>query len=454
MIKNLIITAAIACAFASPGISSPQNPTITRMGNGLTVIIQEDHATELVGIDVWVKAGSSNETPENNGVSHFIEHLVFGTTNKRQSGDMDREMESLGATLDAHTSRDWAHFNTTVSTRYLPKALDILADAVTNAQFPEQDIERERLVILDEIARKQTDAFGTAKDLLARELYGQHPYALPVEGSSKSVDGITRQMILDYYGKQYIPANMAVVLVGDVDSQQILTEVGKAFQSQAVTPAQQPIKVSISPISAQVNKSIPAPYKLVYLSIGFLGPAGSDYKDVCATDVLMTYFGFGYRSWMVDELKGSLGLAVDVSADFLTQRDAAMISIIAATKPELSDKAKDAIFSRLSQIRDAGIPSGSLDLAKRSLLGQFAFQNETFGGRANSCGFYFAVSDPAFSSEYINCVQSITNEDIMRVARKYMDPNSAVVLSIGPVNQQDESQKTTTGKEASNETGN
>ena len=119
------------------------------MGNGLTVIIHEDHAAELVGIDVWVKAGSRFETAANNGVSHFIEHLLFGATQKRQTGDMDREMESLGATLDAHTSFDYANFSTTVSSRYLLKALDVFSDAVNYSQFPTADIDRERMVIVD-----------------------------------------------------------------------------------------------------------------------------------------------------------------------------------------------------------------------------------------------------------------------------------------------------------------
>jgi len=402
------------------------------MGNGLTVILLEDHAAQLVGVDVWDKAGSANESKETNGVSHFIEHLVFGATSTREPGDMDLEMESIGATLNAHTSKDWAHFSTTVSSRYLTKALEVLADGLMGAAFREQDIARERLVLLDEIANKQADPIKVCKDLLAAELYGAHPYALPVEGTPETIKSISRQQIIDHYTKFYVPTNMAVVLAGDIDMQRALQQVGQAFQGKSGTPKPATAVAEVTPIGQQVNKSLKAPLKSTYVAVGFHGPAGSDYEDVCAVDALLSYLGFGYRSWMETELKGKTGLASEVAADFLTQRQPGAISFIAQVTEANVDKAKGALFAKIAAVRADGIPEASLALAKRSLLGQYAFQNETYGGMATSSGFYFAVSEPEFAGKYISCVQSITNADIVRVAQKYLDPARAVVLVIGP----------------------
>ena len=432
MTHRLFLAALLVCFLGSHSRSQPAEVSVTRMGNGLTLILQEDHSTELVGVAVWVKAGSGSETPENNGVSHFIEHLVFGATAKRAPGEMDLEMESVGATLDARTSRDWAHFDTTVSSRYLSKALDVLADAMTTAQFRHTDVQRERRVILDEIARKETAPFSVCKDLLAKELYGTHPYGLTVEGTRDSVKRVARQDILDYYRKYYVPGNMAVVLVGDIDKQRAAAEVGRAFQGAPSAPAPKDPARPIAPVSGQVNKFVKGPFPLHYLAIGFLGPPASDYADVCATDVMLSHVGFGYRSWMSHQLKDKMGLAVDVRADFLTQRDPGMVSLVAATTSANRDKVKGAIFARLASIRSEGISAGDLGVAKRSLLGQFAFQNETFGGRANAYGFYFAASDPAFAERYVDCVRSVTNEDIIRVAQKYLDPRRAVVMTVVP----------------------
>ncbi len=428
---GLVVVASALCA-------QPESPSIIKMGNGLTLILREDHTTELIGVDVWVRAGSANETAKNNGVSHFIEHLVFGATATRAPGDMDLEMESIGATLDARTSKDWAHFSTTVSSRYLPKALDVLADALTGAQFRQQDVERERLIILDEISKKRTDPMRVCKDYVASELYGSHPYGLPVEGTPESVKAITRQMILDYYHKYYVPKNVAVVLVGDIDAQKATAEVGKAFQGLSNAPEPAFGAGEVTAVAQATNKTIKAPVTKTYLAIGFHGPPGDEYQDVCATDALLSYLGFGYRSWMEEELKGKMGLATAVSADFLTQKRPGAISLIAETSNANVDKVKGALFAKIAAVGQAGIDDVSLAGAKRSLLGQYAFENETFGGMANSYGFYFAVSDPAFAAKYVSCVQSITNQDIIRVAQKYLDPAKAVVLVITP--EQGESQ--------------
>ncbi|MCL5104630.1 MAG: insulinase family protein [Armatimonadetes bacterium] len=429
---RLIIAALMTLALASVCLAQPANPIVTRMGNGLTVVLQEDHAADLVGLDVWVKAGSGRENEKISGVSHFIEHLVFGSTPKRRQGEMDLEMESLGATLDARTSRDWAHFSTTVSPRYLSKALDVLADAITNSQFQEDNIERERYVILDEIAKKQANPTEVCKDYLAKELYGTHPYALPVEGTAASVKTITKKDIVDYHNKFYVPGNIAVVIVGDIDSQKAISEVGRVFQSMAsgLAPSESPKE--IAPPDKQVNRSIASSFKLNYIAIGMLGPKAADYADVCTTDVMLTYLGFGYRSWMETELKGKMGLALEVSADFLTQREPGMISLIAATTDANTDKAKGAIFAKIASLGKEGLTDFDLAQAKRSLLGQSAFQNETYGGRANSFGFYYAASEPEFSIKYEACVESVTNADITRVARKYLDPEHAVILHLGP----------------------
>lgn len=422
----------ILLVVAESVLCQPINPSITKMGNGLTVILQEDHSAELVGIEVYVKAGSARETANNNGVSHYIEHLLFGATRKRDAGDMDREMESLGATLNAHTTADYAHFSTTVSSRYLAKALDVFADAINNSQFRKADVDRERLVICDEIARRQSKPDIVCHDLLARALYGEHPYALPVAGTRESVARITRDDILDFYHRYYVPSNMAVVLVGDFDKQQAISLIGQLFQGKPESSAPPPSTGAIPGPTKQINISKKASFDNNYLAIGYLGPIASDYGDVCAMDVLLTYFGIGYRSWLSEQLQNSRGLISSGRADCITQPASALISIIVATTRSDILTVRDAILARIEEIKQNGISQLELDRAKRSLLGEFAFQVETVSGRANNYGFYFAVSDPAFAANYVGCVQSVTNDAIKRVARKYLNPNAAAIVTVGP----------------------
>lgn len=429
--RKPVLALLLVLAACSRTLSLPMNASVTTLPNGLTLVMQEDHAAELVGIDIWVKAGSRFETPEKNGVSHFIEHLLFGVTEKRKAGDMDREMESLGATLDAHTNRDYTHFGTTISSRFLPKALDVLSDAILNPQFPEAGIQNERMVILDEVARKQSDATLVCQDLLAERLFGVHPYSMPIEGTPERIKALSRQDIVDYYHRYYVPANIAVVLVGDFDKAAAISAITTAFGS---APAA--VSKETSPPTATKERQLPGSLKMDfkndYLALGFLGPSAADTDEVCAIDVLLTYLGQGYHSWLSDELKDKQGLALQASADFITAHDPGLISIIVATKSTDIPKAKDAILAKLRQMSTMSLDSYDLDRAKRALLGQYAFQNETVGGRAGTIGFYYAVSDASFASKYEAAVQAVTADSVSAAVKKYLDPNAAVAIAVGP----------------------
>ena len=432
LLRTPIALLLLLVAACSQSLSLPMDVSITTLPNGLTVIAQEDHAAELVGIDIWVKAGTRFETADNNGVSHFLEHLLFGATEKRKAGDMDREMESLGATLNAHTHRDYTHFSTTISSRFLTKALDIFADAFLHSQFPAENVELERLVILDEIARKQSNPIAVCRDLLAARVFGSHPYRLPLEGTIQSIRRITRDDILDYYRRCYVPANIAIVLVGDFDKSAVISAVATAFEGASGTIAAKPPAPKAVTQPSPVEESVKMDFKSSYLAIGFLGPPAASIEDVCAMDVLLTYLGQGHYSWLTNELRNKHGIVGEASADFVTQHDPGLINIIASAKPADLPKAREAILAKLTQMSTSPVETFDIDRAKRSLLGQYAFQNETVGGRAGTLGFYYAVSDASFAARYEAMVQAVTPEAVMQVAKKYMDPAKAVIVTVGP----------------------
>jgi zinc protease len=183
-------------AFSTAHALAKANVTSATLGNGLKVVVLEDRSIDLVAVDVWVRAGTINETEENNGVSHFIEHLLFKRTAKRGPGEVDKQIESLGATLDAITSRDWAHYRTVVARRYLPTAVEILADVMMRPEFDPHDIERERRVILDEIARRDSDQLQVALNSLYEAAFKEHPYRFTEEGTPDNVKKLSRQQIL------------------------------------------------------------------------------------------------------------------------------------------------------------------------------------------------------------------------------------------------------------------
>jgi zinc protease len=430
-----IIAAVSACLALLACTASARAAELktTTMGNGLTVIIREDHSAPLVSVQVWVKSGSSNETVNTNGISHMIEHLALGTTNKRNASDMDIEMESLGGVLAAETSRDWTHFSTTVHPRFAAQALDILADAMTNAQFPEQDLEREKTVILEEIKRKQMNPRQMMSDALYKEMYGSHPYSLPIEGTEVSVRQMSRQQILDFYQTYYTAPNMAVVMVGDIDFQQAVSDVGKSFQILRRSPAPEPYPTKLEPPATAKAQVLESYARNCAFSIGFLGPPGTYFRDVCCIDTIAAYLGIGYRSWVIRELKQNLKLALEGRSEFMTSKFPAPVSLnVACEESKLAD-AESAVRAKIADIGKNGIGEEALEMAKLSILGDYAFQRETVDGLANGYGFYYAISSPEFADKYVALIQSLTNEDIQQAASKYLDLDRSITIKVVPM---------------------
>lgn len=414
----LLSTSAIAAGFAR-----------AKLGNGLTVLVIEDHSTDLAAIDVWVSAGSVNENAANNGVSHLIEHLVFAGSKKYASGGVDVEAESLGATLDAHTTRDWARFSTTVASRYLKEAIGLLAETVINPTFPEESLAREKLVILDEIARKQSINRKVCDDKLWEAVMGDHPYSLPIEGTPERIKSITRQQIVDYYNSLYTADNATIVIVGDIDGQTAVDAVGAVFKDMP-RKAKLPDIADLSYLDTGKQLSFSSAGTQGCVGIGFAGPPASLYDDVCAVDLLLAYMGYGYRSWMEEELVNKTDLATGTWSDFLTHKYPGLISLTATAENQNLEKIKDTILKKLESIANDGVSEADISRARRSLLGQFAFQNETFEGRANTYGFYDRISDANFGDTYIERIQAVTSESIKRVAAKYMIPSKACVVLV------------------------
>lgn len=429
-----IVLFAVLAAAASAALAATAEPRVTAatLDNGLKVITREDHSTDLVAVDIWVRAGSAFETAENNGVSHFIEHLLFRATEKRGPGQIDMEIESVGASAEARTSRDWAHFYTVAARRYLDKSLDILADAVMHPLFLEGDIEHERRVILDEIARKESDPWAVLRDHVFATAYTTHPYRLPIEGTRDSIQKITRDMIVGHYSKLYVPGNTAVVLVGDVTPKEASAAVRKAFTGFKNAPMPN-LDLPKEPIrSEQSDGKVKKNTRLDYVAIAFPAPSVKDRPDVYAMDVLTSYLGAGYQSWMLTELRDADKLAVDASSDFLTQRDPSLMVLTAATEPSKAEKTKAAILAKIDELRTTPIDETDLARAKRSLEGGYAFDIETFQGYASTLGFYEAIDSFGFAGSYIQNIRKVTAGDITALAQKYLDPNRAIVVILGP----------------------
>jgi len=273
----------------------------------------------------------------------------------------------------------WAVFGSAACAWSDEKALGLLAETVQHPTFPDTTLQREKLVILDEIARKQSMARKVCDDALWASTAKSHPYALPIEGTPETIQKITRQQVLDYYKSLYTADNTTVVVVGDVNGQSTVEAIGKLFQDMPKTSKPPVIPAFVYPETGS-ERTISLTGKQGCLGIGFAGPPASEYVDVCAVDVLLAYMGYGYRSWMEENLVNKSRLATDAYSDFLTHRYPGLLSLSATGKNADLTEIKNRIIAGISEVIKDGIPDSELNQTKRSLLGQFAFQNGTFTG--------------------------------------------------------------------------
>jgi len=421
----LLLAVAVVRADSLP----PESIKLKTLPNGLRVLVREAHEAPLVTIDLWIRAGSSRETAETNGVAHFMEHLLFRGTAKRGRGEVDRDIEELGATLNATTSRDWMHLYTTVASRYWQNALEVVADAVQNSALRPEDVEREQMIILDELARAADDPVRDANQRLAELLFQKHPYRLPVAATRDSIIRIQREQIVEFYRKYYVPNNASLVIVGDVTESEAFAAAEKLFggwkRRDIAEPELEPESPPETPRQAQfkVRRGFPV------VGIGFMAPSVKEVKDVCACDLLLALLG--RRDGLLTRLLVGQGIATRVTTDFLTQRYPGLFSIVVELPEGGNPQQVEAmVVGALQQLAKTPVTDAELARAKREILGEYLFGMETTEGQANTLGFYEMIDTYLFATEYEKNVLAVTAEDIRRTVEKYLNPECRVVVTL------------------------
>ncbi|HEU5361606.1 MAG TPA: pitrilysin family protein, partial [Candidatus Deferrimicrobiaceae bacterium] len=402
------------------------------LGNGLTVVLRENHSSPVVAVQVWVKAGSATEPEKSAGMSHILEHMAFKGTKQRGPGQIAREVEALGGEINAYTSFDQTVYHITISGRFLGNALDILADTLGNSVFDEGELEREKEVVIEELRRSEDNPGRVNGKAMFREAYRVHPYGRPVIGYDNTIRKITRDDLLAYFARYYYPGNMVLVITGDVDPGKARPLIEKAFLPLA-THAAPPDRVPPEPPQRETRVRVQERNaKRAYLDIGFHGPSVRD-EEVFAWDLLGMILGGGQTSRLYHEVKDVRGLVDSVSSYAYTPKDPGVL-IVSATAA--SEKAKEALREILFQTfrLAAALPEGQeLARAKTSTESDFVYSLESQGQLARHVGFFeTTLDDGGFEQKYIQKIRAVTAGDIVAVARKYLKPDNLTVAAVVP----------------------
>ncbi|MCS7198298.1 MAG: insulinase family protein [Candidatus Bipolaricaulota bacterium] len=400
--------------------------------NGLKVLLVPRPGTGITAVDLWVNVGSLNETREISGISHFFEHMLFKGTERRPRG-IDREVEALGGRTNAATSYDFTHYYIILPSEHTKLAIDIIADITQNSTFPEEEITREKEVVLREQQQRSDNPTSFAFFTLRQEFYTVHPYKLPIIGFADSLERLTREDFLNWMRTYYVPNNMTLVVVGDIEIEQTLQIVKEKFGTMerksipTQTYPKEPARTekTVQEIRRDVSQG--------YLIFAWPGPSIREAQDVYAMDVLITLLSDGRGSRFYKKLRKELGLVTAIDAGYFTQKEPGIFSIYAEFPYENRVAVEQAILQELKEILDGKLSADEVERAKTVLLAQEALQAETAAGFAGTLGFYSVVAgDYKFALTYPEKIRAITVQDIVEVARKYINLDTYYELVLIP----------------------
>ena len=390
------------------------------LGNGLRVVLKEDHSFPLVAVNLVVRTGPRYEDPAQNGISHYLEHLLFKGTTTRGKGQVQGEIEGMGGVINGGTSRDFTHLYAAVGSRFLATALEVIYDVAAHPSFPEQELELERLVVLEEAQGLRDDPANLLWELAYEQAYRTHPYRMPIAGSAASLQALRSSTLAAYHRERYVPGNMSLVVVGDFDPDRALQLVNRTFGQMAPGPVPED-KVRSEPVAKGERLERRAAVPMEYGLLAFGAPGADTWPEVPAMDLVVTLLSTGYSSRLNQELQARQGILHSAKAQFLTQKDRGLFGLSFTCPAGAVARAQEVLLAQVSRLREEPVPEAELERAKRVLCAEYAFANESFADQADTLGFYEAIGNYNMAASYLDLVRQVTPVQIQAVARRYLD---------------------------------
>jgi len=394
-----------------------------KLKNGLSVLLIENHKSPVVSVQMWVKTGSADESRGQEGISHFIEHLVFKGTNKYGVGEIASSVEAAGGELNAYTSFDQTVFHVTISKHFVDIATDVISEMMGFPKFDPKEVDNEREVVIEEIKRGNDSPHRQASQTLFKTAYKSHPYGIPVIGYDKVIKSVSGKKIDQYFKSRYVPTNMHLVIVGDFDTKEMKAKIEKQF---GIFENYKLKKISRKKEKAQAQARIMvkrADFEESILHLAWPIP-GAAHKDVPVLDMLAMILGQGDSSRLVKRLRMDSAIVNSIGAGSFTPKDQGLFSISVTLN---QDKLKDALENIMIEIERALSQLPSAEEIKKAIVNleseQF-YSLETVDGIARTAGsLENLMGDYKYFQKYLKQVYAITPELLIKTARKYLLPS-------------------------------
>jgi predicted Zn-dependent peptidase len=402
---------------------------MTTLANGVRVITEAMPHVRSVSVGVWINAGSRMESAEQNGISHFIEHMLFKGTTRRSAEDIARSVDSIGGNLDAFTAKELVCFNTKVLDQHLSLAFDVLADLVLHPMFRPEDLEKEKGVILEEIKMEEDSPDYLVHEIFSSNFWKDHPLGKPILGTPQTVKRFDRAMVQEYYGAVYVPANLIVTAAGNLTHERLVALVSEHFESlpPGLPMAPEPVPGTHARMALRNKKAL----EQVHLVLGVPSyPLPHEERFGCY--VMNTLLGGGMSSRLFQNIRERQGLAYAVFSELNPYRDTGCMSIYAGTSTESARKVVESIMQEFRQLKAETVGEEELRRAKDHLKGSLMLSLESTSSRMSNLArqeMYFAKFFTL--DELVESIEAVTADDVQRIARTFFDPKQIALTVLG-----------------------
>ncbi|MGA3080102.1 MAG: pitrilysin family protein [Terracidiphilus sp.] len=410
-------------------MTTERNLCRTVLPSGLIVLTERMEHMRSVAMGVWIKSGSRCEPAEANGISHFVEHMLFKGTRSRTAQHIAREMDSIGGNLDAFTGKETICFNVKSLAEHVPIALDVLADLVLNPVFDLPDIERERGVILEEIKIDEDNPDVLVHELFTQAFWKDHPLGWPILGTAATVSKLDRQSLAAYHGDRFHGGNMIFSAAGNLEHESFVAAVESKFSALAggATLDELPAPEAAARIVRRNKKSL----EQVQICLGVPAPPITD-ENRYATLILNTVLGGGMSSRLFQTIREERGMAYSIYSDLSPYRDTGTLLVYAGTSAGKALEVVDLILAEFRKLKQEPLTGEELTRAKDQVKGNILMGLESSNARmANLARQEMYFHEFITVDEIIARIGEVSAAQVQAMAQRLFDPERIAVTLLG-----------------------
>lgn len=404
----------------------------TTLDNGLVIVTNHNDYNKTTTISYTVRCGSYNEEDNNRGIAHFTEHMLFKGTTNRTSQQINEEIEGIGGILNAETSFEHTKYHVTVLSEYWEKGIEVLSDMIWNNLIPEDEFKKEKQVILEELKMYDDNPGAKIWDLLFKRMFLNYPNRQSVGGTIQSVSAITREQMIEFIDKFYVPSNMILVATGNIDHNK-LVDFAKEFSSGVELKALKKSQIKPFKMTKLKGPDLAEKKEIAqsHLAWGLYGPKPSD-DDFATSEVVACILGGNASSRLYQIIREERGLAYTVRMDSEGLSDVGLLSGYVGLDGNSINSVKEVIIAEINKIKQEPVSENELERAKAYIKGttMIAFE-KTSSQNSYIVNTLIANGKPEID-DYIKSIENVTANDIQKFTAKYLKEDNICFVQITP----------------------